>query len=63
MTYKKIDYSKEKPTVSGRYFTFNEIKTIDGSKIEKQVTFFDLENDKIWNVYPIKYWLKPIEKF
>ena len=59
MTYEKIDFSKEKPTVNGEYFTFNEIKTPDGIMLRRQTTFFDLENDKIWNVNPVKYWLKP----
>ena len=58
--YEKIDYSIEKPTKSGLYFTWNEVKTIRGVVLEMQTTEFDLENNKIWNTNPVKYWLKPI---
>ena len=58
--FEKIEFSKEKPTVSGKYFTWNEVETLRGKELEMQVTEFDLEFDKIWNTNKVIYWLKPI---
>ena len=59
MEYTKTDFSKEKPTKSGVYFTWNEINTINGKQLDMQTTMFDLENNKIWNSNPVKFLLKP----
>jgi hypothetical protein len=61
MEYVKTDFLKEKPTVSGKYFTWNEIETVNGKKLDMQTTIFDLEKNKTWSANPVKYWLKPIE--
>lgn len=59
--YIKVDYSKEKPSKTGMYFTWNEYLTTEGNfKLEMQTTLFDLEEDRIWNVNKVKFWLKPI---
>lgn len=59
--YEKIDFSIEKPTKTGKYFTYNIVNRISGSCLEMQTTIFDLELDKIFNSNPVVYWLKPIE--
>ena len=58
--FEKIEFSKEKPNVSGKYFTWNQVETLSGSKLEMSTTEFDLENNKIYNVNKVIYWLKPI---
>lgn len=59
MEYIKTDFSKERPTKSGKYFTWNEIDTINGKQLEMQTATIDLERNKIWNTNPVKFWLKP----
>lgn len=58
--FEKVDYKLEKPTESGKYFTWNEVETLNGKVLEMQTTVFDIERNKIWNTNPVKYWLKPI---
>ena len=58
--FEKVKFSDEKPTKSGKYFTWNEVKKIDRVELEMQTTTFDLERNKIWNTDKVVYWLKPI---
>ena len=62
--YIKVDYSKEKPTKTGRYFTWNEYTTTENTKrLEMEVTLFDLEKNIIWSPNKVKFWLKPIDRY
>lgn len=63
--YEKVDFDKEQPSESGKYFTWNEYQSVLGHFVlEMGTTVFTVEDGRVthaYNVNPVRYWLKPIE--